>query len=76
MDSSSACKHSVGWREVTTAHVYPASNVCIDSSMRGHDGLFARRIPIAMSCLVHLDGFGFCQRRFDLFAIERVALQS
>jgi hypothetical protein len=29
-----------------------------------------------MSCLVHLDGFGFCQRRFDLFAIERVALQS
>jgi hypothetical protein len=76
MDSPSACKHSVGWREVTTAHVYPASNVYIDSSMRGHDGLFARRIPIAMSCLVHLDGFGFCQRRFDLFAIERVALQS
>jgi hypothetical protein len=31
MDSSSVCKHPVGWREVTTAHVYPASNVYIDS---------------------------------------------
>jgi hypothetical protein len=76
MDSSSACKHSRWWREVTTAHVYPASNVYIDSSMRGHDGLFARRFPIASSCLVHTDLVGFCQRRFDLFAIERVALQS
>ena len=66
----------LGWREVTTAHVYPASNVYIDWSMRGHNGLFARRFPIASSCLVHLDIFGFCQRRFDLFAIKRVALQS
>ena len=44
--------------------------------MPGLDGLFARRLPIALSCLVHADIHGFCQRRFDLFAIVQLALQS
>jgi hypothetical protein len=40
------------------------------------DGLFARRLPIGLSCFSHLAIVGFCQRRFDLFAIVRLALQS
>jgi hypothetical protein len=44
--------------------------------MHGHDGLFARQLPIACSCFSHLDIGGFCRRRFDLFAIVRLALQS
>jgi hypothetical protein len=44
--------------------------------MRGHDGLFARQFPIAFSCFSHLEVHGFYWRRFDLFAIVRLALQS
>jgi hypothetical protein len=42
----------------------------------GHDGLFARGLPIAFSCFSHVDTRGFCRRRFDLFAIVRLAWQS
>jgi hypothetical protein len=41
--------------------------------MLGHDGLFARQLPIAISCFSHIASFGFCRRRFDLFAIVRLA---
>jgi len=58
-----------------TAHVYSASKYSI-VSMQGHDGLFARQLPIAFSCFSHLDIRGFCRRRFDRFAIVQVALQS
>ncbi len=44
--------------------------------MLGHDGLFARQLPIVSSCFSHLGIFGLCRRRFDLFAIVRVAWQS
>jgi hypothetical protein len=44
--------------------------------MHGHDGLFARQFPIASSCFAHLDIRGFYWRRFDLFAIVGLALQS
>jgi hypothetical protein len=44
--------------------------------IRGHDGLFARQLPIAFSCCSHLDTRGFCRHRFDLFAIVRFAWQS
>jgi hypothetical protein len=44
--------------------------------MSGLDGLFARLLPIAFSCFSHLDIPGFCRRRFDLFTIVRLALQS
>jgi hypothetical protein len=44
--------------------------------MHGHDGLFARQFPIAFSCFSHLVIRGFYRRRFDLFAIVRLALQS
>jgi len=44
--------------------------------MPGHDGLFARQIPIALSCLSHIVTLGFFRRRFDLFAIARLATQS
>ena len=60
---------------VPTAHVYSASKYGI-VSMQGHDGLFARRLPIAFSCFSHLDIRGFCRRRFDRFAIVQVASQS
>ena len=76
MDPSSVCKHSVLWRRGTTAHVYPASNCGISLLMPGHDGLFARQFPIEMTCFPHSDVFGFYWRRFDLFAIARLALQS
>jgi len=74
MDSSSL-QASFALAPVPTAHVYSASDFGIDS-MQGHDGLFARRLPIASTCFTHLDTWGFCQRRFDRFAIVRVASQS
>ena len=37
-----------------TAHVYSASKYSI-VSMQGHDGLFARQLPIASTCFAHLD---------------------
>ena len=50
----------------TTAHVYPASYCCIEYSTSGHNGLFARQLPIACSALMALDILGFVRRRFDL----------
>ena len=44
--------------------------------MQDHNGLFARQLPIAISASWALDILGFCQRRFDLLAIKRLALQS
>ncbi len=44
--------------------------------MPGHDGLFARRLPIALSDFYASDILGFCRHRFDLLAIKRLALQS
>jgi hypothetical protein len=35
-----------------------------------HNGLFARRFPIAFSGFYATDIFGFYQRRFDLLAIN------
>lgn len=37
--------------------------------MPGHNGLFARQLPIAFPCLMHVDSPGFYRRRFDQFAI-------
>jgi hypothetical protein len=71
-----SCMHSVLWRVGSTAHVYPASESGIGLPIPGHDGLFARRLPIGLSCFSHLLTHGFCRRRFDLFAIVRVAWQS
>ena len=76
MDSPSVCKHSVLWGLGTTAHVYPASNYSIGLSMPGHNGLFARQCPIDFSCFSHPDILGFYRRRFYLFTIVRLALQS
>ncbi len=39
---------------VPTAHVYSASDFGI-ASMQGHDGLFARGLPIASTCFSHMD---------------------
>jgi hypothetical protein len=44
--------------------------------MPGHNGLFARQFPIEFSCFPHPEVLGFYRRRFDLFAIVRLALQS
>jgi len=44
--------------------------------MQDHDGLFARQLPIALTGFSASDILGFCWRRFDLLAIERLALQS
>ena len=41
--------------------------------MHGHNGLFARLLPIAMSASRALVLRGFCWRRFDLFAINQLA---
>jgi len=40
----------------------------------GPDGLFARQIPIALTGFTHPDICGFFQRRFDLSAIDQLAL--
>jgi hypothetical protein len=53
MDSSSL-QASFALAPVPTAHVYSASDFGI-YSMQGHDGLFARRFPIASTCFTHLD---------------------
>ena len=42
--------------------------------MHGHNGLFARLLPIALSASKAKDILrGFCWRRFDLFAINQLA---
>ena len=53
MDSSSL-QASFALAPVPTAHVYSAF-YCGIVSMQGHDGLFARRLPIASTCFAHLD---------------------
>ena len=60
-------------RRGTTAHVYPALIVDLDQPRSGHDGLFARQRPIALSGLMPAAIPGFCWRRFDLFAIDQSA---
>jgi len=44
--------------------------------MPGLNGLSARQLPIASPDSKSADIHGFCRRRFDLFAINQVALQS
>ena len=44
--------------------------------MPGHNGLFARRLPIASTCFEYTDIHGFGRRRFDLFAIKSVCLSN
>jgi len=41
--------------------------------MPGHNGLFARRFPIASSYSKYVAVHGFYRRRFDLFAINQFA---
>jgi hypothetical protein len=41
--------------------------------MHGHNGLFARLLPIALSASKASDMDGFGWRRFDLFAINQLA---
>jgi len=41
--------------------------------MPGHNGLFARQLPIASSYSGYSDITGFRRRRFDLFAIKQLA---
>ena len=43
--------------------------------MLDSDGLFARQLPIALSCFSHIAVHGFCRRRFDLLAIVRFAVR-
>ena len=44
--------------------------------MPGHNGLFARQLPIAFSYSEYADPYGFDRRRFDLFVIIQLTLQS
>jgi hypothetical protein len=44
--------------------------------MPDHNGLFARQLPIAFPGFKPLVIHGIFQRRFDLFAIKRLTLQS
>ena len=41
--------------------------------MPGHNGLFARQLPIASSYFEYLDIAGFHRRRSNLFAIMQFA---
>ena len=54
---------SVLWQVGSTAHVYPASSCRIELSMSGHDGLFARRLPIAYTGFSHRASHGLCRGR-------------
>ncbi|CAG7856573.1 hypothetical protein MCAMS1_01106 [biofilm metagenome] len=74
MDSSGFASKKHCWLIGTTAHVYPASQ--LGSNCPGHDGLFARLLLIALTCSRHSGFVRFCKRRFDLFAVSTVALQS
>ncbi len=53
------CKQSVFGRHSTTAYVYPASKGGIHSLMPGHNGLFARQLPIAFSYFKYVEVAGF-----------------
>ena len=41
-----------------TAHVYPVSNCGVNLMMPGHNGLFARQLPVEVSCFSHPDIHG------------------
>src|SRR5262249_50271438 len=71
-----ACKHSALWHEVRLLTYIRPLVAASPVRMLGHDGLFAHQFPIASSCFSHLDIRGFYRRRFDLFAIDRLAVQS
>lgn len=45
----------------------------LDRPRSGHDGLFARRLLIALSGFAPVDILRLFRRRFDLFAITRDA---
>ena len=42
--------------------------------MPGHNGLFARQFPIAITYFMYTELNGFDRRRFDLFAIVQFAV--
>ena len=52
-------------------YIRPLSD--LDQPRSGHDGLFARRLLIALSGLSPSDSLRLFRRRFDLFAIFRSA---
>ena len=72
MDSSFLQASCCG-RQGTTAYVYSASKVGIHTLMPGHNGLFARQFPIALSYFRYVDIPGFSRRRSYLFAIMQFA---
>jgi hypothetical protein len=75
MDRSSvASKPRFGSKVRLLTYIRPLMR--IDHSMPGHDGLFARRLPIAFACFSHVAILGFCRRRFELCAIVQFASQS
>jgi hypothetical protein len=67
------CKQAVSGRHGTTAYVYPASKVGMRLLMPGHNGLFARQLPIALSYFKYVDIPGISRRRSHLFAISQFA---
>ena len=62
------------WLRLHTYH--SASEVGIHTLMPGHNGLFARQLPIASSYFEYLDIAGFHRRRSNLFAIMQFALSN
>jgi len=49
------CKQAVSGNHGTTAYVYSASKVGIHTLMPGHNGLFARQRPIALSYFTYVE---------------------
>ena len=47
----------------------------VTATMLDPDGLFARRLPTALSYSSYIAFHGFCQRRFDLFMADKPAGQ-
>jgi hypothetical protein len=72
MDPSSVASTPFNGVEVRLL-TYIRPRVDLDQPRSGHDGLFARQLPIAFACFSHMDVLGFCRRRFDLLAIVRLA---
>jgi len=71
MDPTSFANTSLFWLWGTTAHVYRVSCNHIYCRMLDPNGLFARRLPIAITGSKASDTLGFVRRRFDLLAIKR-----
>jgi hypothetical protein len=73
MDSSSFARGLISGGRIDCSRVF---GLLIVPMTRDLDGLFAHWLPNVKTGFSPFGGLGFCQRRFDLFAVKKTPSQS